>query len=128
MGRRLSCLLLIGCLPLAAQARIADRAPVAGEWQGQTGLAHVELWQNPLPERSADAGFSLAARDDDKEKLKRNKERFESLPPEERERIKRARENYEKMSPDDREALRKKWENMSDEEKRRYKVKKKNRD
>lgn len=76
----------------------------------------------------------LAAKDDqgshgrgklspeERQKLKKYRERFESLPPEERQRLREAREKYKKMSPEERQSLRKKWENMTEEEKRQYKI------
>lgn len=63
----------------------------------------------------------------EREQIRRRKEQYESLPQSEQRRIRDARERYEKMPPQRQQQVRERWERLSDEEKRRYRLEKKQR-
>lgn len=99
-----------------------------GPWQQQhiSQRQLADKWEDKNKDRDKKDGYKKDRKrfeslpPEDREKLRERRELFKSLPPEERERIERAREKYHNLPPERREELKEKWRNMSPDERREY--------
>ncbi len=71
---------------------------------------------------AGDSGKGRKLSPEERRKIESRRREYQQLPPDKRERIREARERYRQLSPEAREALRKRWENLSEEEKKRYRL------